>query len=356
MNLPAFFSRPSACALSGRRSCGGWLALADGLIGAAVGFAVLHPLSMLIVQPGTSPIPTDMLPALFAPMGAYFTLIGLASGLLSGVFRVRLAVRNAELRAQKVLLETAHAEKDSLLRILTHDLVNALFASRALLKLASRGRYGEAPERLRQELGGLDQNLAQAEDLISFARTMLAVESGKLELPLSRHDLRGLVRESAAMLAPRAGDKEVAIRVGLPDEFLEADVEPVSFKNTVLNNLLSNAIKFSPPGGEVRVDARRQGGSVVVSVANAGPGIPAERLASLFAPSGRSSSTPGTAGERGTGFGLPLAERFARKMGGAIAVSSTPAGRDGNIFMTVFTVSIPAAVRLPGPRTALAAA
>lgn len=330
--------------------------LLDGLVGALVGFAVLHPLSMLIVQPGSDADAGAVLPTLLAPMGGYFTLIGLASGLFSGVFRVRLAMRNAELWAQRGLLEAAYAEKDSLLRILTHDLANALFASRALLKLACKGRFGDPPPRLCEELRQMDRTFVQAEELISFTRTMLAVESGKLEIPLSRHDLRGLVRESAAMLAPRAGDKEVAIRVVLPDAPLDAEVEPVSFKNTVLNNLLSNAIKFSPADGEVRVDARRRGGSVVVSVANSGPGIPAERLASIFAPAGHSSSTPGTAGERGTGFGLPLAERFARKMGGEIAVSSTPAGRDRGVFLTVFTVSIPAAASLSNPQSLLATA
>jgi signal transduction histidine kinase len=101
----------------------------------------------------------------------------------------------------------------------------------------------------------------------------------------------------------------------------------------VLDNLLSNALKYGPADGEARIRARREGAFVRVSVADRGPGIPAEHLPRLFERFHR------VAGERhpgGTGLGLFITRNLVELMGGQVSVTSRP-GR-GSVFS--FTLPI----------------
>lgn len=83
----------------------------------------------------------------------------------------------------------------------------------------------------------------------------------------------------------------------------------------MLRNLLSNAIKFSPLHQKVEVELSELPGKVCLQVKDYGLGIPHETLRRLVK-SDKQSSTPGTAGETGTGFGLRLCCDMAQLMGG----------------------------------------
>jgi len=94
----------------------------------------------------------------------------------------------------------------------------------------------------------------------------------------------------------------IAIEVG-------ADVRPFvderAFKQILLN-LLSNAIKFSPDGGAIGVSCRSgPDGAVLLCVADCGPGIPEEKIRTLFRPFSRVDNRYDRS-ENGTGLGLAL--------------------------------------------------
>lgn len=89
----------------------------------------------------------------------------------------------------------------------------------------------------------------------------------------------------------------------------------------MLRNLLSNAIKFSPLHQKVEVELIELPGKVCLQVKDYGLGILHETLRRLVK-SDKQSSTPGTAGETGTGFGLRLCCDMAQLMGGSIRVES----------------------------------
>ena len=81
----------------------------------------------------------------------------------------------------------------------------------------------------------------------------------------------------------------------------------------VLLNLISNALRFTPRGGQVRVSWQAMGDFAEICVADDGAGIAPERLPYVFLP-GESDG--------GHGYGLPIALRLARAMGGDLTVSS----------------------------------
>jgi CheY-like chemotaxis protein len=104
----------------------------------------------------------------------------------------------------------------------------------------------------------------------------------------------------------------------------------------VLNNLLSNAIKFTASGGvlvKVAHEPHPEDPAYLVrlrfSIADTGPGIPAEKLAHIFTPFSQADASI-TRKFGGTGLGLTIANDLAELMGGGLAVESE-LGR-GSIF------------------------
>jgi signal transduction histidine kinase len=93
----------------------------------------------------------------------------------------------------------------------------------------------------------------------------------------------------------------------------------------VVANLLDNAVRHSPPGGEVRVTARRRDGErpdVVLEVADDGPGIAPEHRERVFERFHRG----GAGGDGGTGLGLAIARWAVGLHGGTIEVADSAAG------------------------------
>jgi signal transduction histidine kinase len=100
----------------------------------------------------------------------------------------------------------------------------------------------------------------------------------------------------------------------------------------VLDNLLGNAIKYAPPGGDIVVRVEATGDQARLSVADQGPGIPADALPRLFERFYRGQHS---AGEGGLGLGLYISRMLVEAHGGAIRAASRPG--TGSIF----TVTLP---------------
>ena len=98
-----------------------------------------------------------------------------------------------------------------------------------------------------------------------------------------------------------------------------------------LNNLLSNAAFHTPPGTEIRLSVKAVNGSMLLSVADRGPGIPPESMPHLFekfyrAPNARTG---------GSGLGLSLVKGFVEAHGGQVQAENRAGGG------AAFTISLP---------------
>ena len=85
----------------------------------------------------------------------------------------------------------------------------------------------------------------------------------------------------------------------------------------VIRNLLGNAVKFIPKGGRIDVNAYSSDHELIVSVADTGPGIPKEKLLSIF---DKFQQVPikGQEKTEGTGLGLCIAKNIISAHGGKI--------------------------------------
>jgi two-component system, sensor histidine kinase and response regulator len=88
---------------------------------------------------------------------------------------------------------------------------------------------------------------------------------------------------------------------------------------TILRNLLNNALKFTPSHGEIHINSSLKGQFVNLKISDSGVGIKQEDLVTIFS---NPTLKVGTAGEKGTGFGLFLCKELIEKNGGSIDVNS----------------------------------
>jgi two-component system phosphate regulon sensor histidine kinase PhoR len=117
---------------------------------------------------------------------------------------------------------------------------------------------------------------------------------------------------------PRSG-----ILMGKEDWFLQA-----------VRNLVENAIKYTPAGGTIRLDARRESsGELLVAVSDSGIGIAESELGRIFERFYRVEKSRGS-GSGGSGLGLALVKDIMAIFGGSVAVSSEPG--KGSVFTLRF--------------------
>ena len=91
----------------------------------------------------------------------------------------------------------------------------------------------------------------------------------------------------------------------------------------LLLNLADNAIKYNQPDGRVVMSLARDNGTVELTIANTGPGIPAEKLPRVFDRFYRGDHAHGGEVE-GSGLGLSIVQWIVKAHGGAIKLSSKP--------------------------------
>jgi two-component system phosphate regulon sensor histidine kinase PhoR len=157
------------------------------------------------------------------------------------------------------------------------------------------------------------------DDLLDLSR----LETGEWKPALGAVQLAPLAATTLDLLRPRAAEKQIILAGDVPER-LRANADRRALEQ-VLVNLLDNALKYTPSGGRVTLLGDGLGPTVMLSVVDTGPGIPAEQQARIFerfyrADAGRSRD------QGGTGLGLAIVKHLAHGMGGEVGVESSAHG------------------------------
>ncbi len=247
----------------------------------------------------------------------------------------------AELQRRADDLVDRDRRKDEFLAMLAHELRNPLAPLRNTIHVlrmrtpdaAEMERAGELMERQVCHLVRL------VDDLLDVSR----ITRGKVELRKLRLDLGTVVGRAVEGTRPFLEERRHRLEVSPPAEPLELDADPARLEQ-VLANLLNNAAKFTPPGGNIRLTAGREGEQAVIRVRDDGIGIRPDMIAHVFDLFQQADRVPGRVSE-GLGIGLSLVRSLVEMHGGTVGVSS-PGPDRGSEFV----------VRLPAPPKASAAA
>ncbi|WP_306806124.1 ATP-binding protein [Caballeronia sp. BR00000012568055] len=230
--------------------------------------------------------------------------------------------RAEELARARDTAEAASRAKDDFLAMMSHEIRTPMNGVLGLVEVFENTPLN--PDQ--SQMLGMIQDSASAllqilDDLLDYSK----IEAGRLTIESTAIDLRELVDNAVGLLAGRAHEKGLRVRVDVAPE-VAAVVRGDSVRlRQILFNLMSNAIKFTIRGDvslHVRV-AEQRGAEQVIEwcVADTGIGIALEAQSGLFEPFVQ-AETSTTRRFGGTGLGLTICNRLVELMGGTLSLKS----------------------------------
>jgi len=224
-------------------------------------------------------------------------------------------------------LSRAEAARESeqlrsvLLDSVTHEFRTPLTAIKAsvssLLGSRSHLQEGHSPEETRELLTIINEESDRLNRLIGEAAEMAQLDANKVEFRFDSAPIGNAVEEAFAELKQLLIQHPVEVRIpaGLPN----ARMDSAHIKE-VLVHLLENAAKYSPAGAPVRITAEAKDQTLIISIADRGPGIDDFEQSLVFEKfyRGRNQRVQ----VHGTGMGLAICKAIVEAHGGRLGLTS----------------------------------
>ena len=176
-------------------------------------------------------------------------------------------------------------------------------------------------EELQTLAGTLRRSALRLEHLVENLLDAGSIEAGTFQVRVLPTSLRQTLSDMLALVQPMLDAKAQTLRIELATGADHVLADPRR-TTQVFANLITNASKYAPEGTPVTIRAVTAGGFVRVTVADKGPGIPADEQARLFQRFFRSRNVREQAG--GLGLGLSICRAIIHAQGGDISIESAP--------------------------------
>lgn len=251
----------------------------------------------------------------------YSVLSGLASQVALAVERGRLA----EAAQQSSVLRESERLSQTLLNLISHELrtpVTAIVG--AASSLAEPQIDADAAAR-RQMQVSIRESAARLDTLIDNLLDMTRLESGTLRLNSDWTDVSDLVHTVRERVRCELSTHDFMVHVESDLPLVRMDTVLIE---QVLYNLLHNVALHTPHGTRVRLDVRREGAELVLTVMDRGPGLSPDDLARAFEKFHRVHQRKST----GLGLGLSICKGLVEAHGGAITAENR---KSGGLRMTI---------------------
>jgi two-component system cell cycle sensor histidine kinase PleC len=238
----------------------------------------------------------------------------------------KLALSRDEAVRRRRDAEAANASKTAFVANMSHELRTPLNAILGFSEIIEHQSVGEGVNpTYRAYAGHIHQSGAHLLAIINDILDIAKIDAGKMELNPDNFDPRAAIEAALLLVKGRAEEKHQRLIVSVDPAIGEIMADQRAFKQIVVN-LLSNAVKFSPVAG--RIDLRGtigERGVFRLEIADNGPGIPADKIASILEPFNRVDNRyDSEAG--GTGLGLTLVNALMRLHGGSVRLANRMLG------------------------------
>ncbi|HET9531988.1 MAG TPA: ATP-binding protein [Blastocatellia bacterium] len=235
-------------------------------------------------------------------------------------------------QAARAEAEAANRAKDEFLATVSHELRTPLNSILGWTTLLRSGRFDDADASHALEV--VDRNARAQSKLVEDILDASRLITGKLNVDFHPVELKPVINAAIDVVRPTADAKNISLELSLGPRVGIVMGDPARLQQIVWN-LLSNAIKFTPPGGRVRLEAKRVGGRAEITVSDTGAGISPEFLPYVFDRFRQADSTT-TRRYGGLGLGLAIARHLVEAHAGNIEVRSAGEGQGAT-----FIVSLP---------------
>jgi two-component system, OmpR family, sensor kinase len=203
----------------------------------------------------------------------------------------------------------------------SHELRTPLAVLGAELELA--GRPGRSREDLVHAVASAEDEVARLTRLTNDLLLLARSDEGRLPVRPAPTQVRELLERSTERVTARAAQAHLRCVVDAPPE-LVAQIDEDRVRQAV-DNLIDNALRFAPAGTEIAISARPSATGLVIEVADAGPGFPADFLPHAFQRF-RRPDTGRARSHGGAGLGLAIVAAVAAAHGGRAYASNGLAG------------------------------
>ncbi|MGZ3772685.1 MAG: sensor histidine kinase [Pseudobdellovibrionaceae bacterium] len=207
---------------------------------------------------------------------------------------------------------------DNLLRVLLHDIANALSSITYNLIQVKKGVLTNNAV---TDLEKIEKSINDINNLLGQVRHLKSVKDGKASLPLGPVSLPSVLNEIYENNILNAQEKNLDIHLDITCDPMLINGEKNILCNVILSNIMSNAIKFSHAGGDITVKGYCSDSYAFIEIQDNGIGIPENILKKIFDVN-TATSRQGTLGEKGTGYGMPLVKEYLTMMNGTIDICS----------------------------------
>ena len=238
----------------------------------------------------------------------------------------------ADLSARAEALAASDRARRQLLADVSHELTTPVTAMRGYLETLAMPELALDEGTRNRYLSIISDETQRLERLIGDLLELARLEGGGGTFAHDRVPIADLFDRVVARHEPACRAAGVVVSSSI-EPGAEAVIGDRDRLEQALQNLAANAIRFAPSGTAVRLAAGRRGSSVVIAVADEGPGIAPEHLAHVFDRFYKAdASREGVSG--GSGLGLSIVKAIVERHGGTIGVTSEPG-------KTVFEAVIP---------------
>ncbi|HVY75852.1 MAG TPA: hybrid sensor histidine kinase/response regulator [Puia sp.] len=234
-----------------------------------------------------------------------------------------------EVEYRKIAQQEAQAaskRKDEFLSMASHELKTPLASIKAYLQLMNRAECGQ--EHLKTYIDRALGQINKLDSLITDLLDISRVENGRIRFHKTRFDMDRMIRESAEVVHQTYPDYCIKIS-GEPAGVVFGDEGRL---DQVLLNYLTNAVKYSPEVKRIEIQTAISGTNLIVSVKDAGIGIPKQSQPDVFRKFYRVENT-----ERrfqGLGVGLYICAEIIKRHEGNCWLESEP-GKGSTFFFSI---------------------
>ncbi len=203
----------------------------------------------------------------------------------------------------------------------SHDLRNPLAVMHGYIETLLIKDEDIAPEERKKYYKIILESSEKLKRQVSDLFELSKLETGQMQLHKEPFPINELMQDASAKYKILADKKHVVLETNI-DRTLPLVYADISLIDRVIQNLVDNAIKFTPEKGWVRLDVKKENGSVQIDVENSGAGISEKDINSIFDRYYKVNKDK--SGMEGTGLGLAIVKKILDLHQATINVQSVP--------------------------------
>jgi PAS domain S-box-containing protein len=236
---------------------------------------------------------------------------------------------------EKQVAEIANRTKNEFLANMSHELRTPLNSIIGFSDLLYEQILGELNEKQLKYVANISKSGKHLLNLINDILDLSKLEAGEMKLDYKDFELTDKLNDVKNLFSPIADRKKIKIEIDVDKELSSIRADEARFAQ-IMHNLVDNAIKFSSENNSVKIEARRRGELVEITVKDTGDGVKAEDQHKLFKPFSQ-VDTFSTKKSQGTGLGLYLVKQIVNLHGGYVWFRSVV--NEGSTFAFVIPIN-----------------